>query len=79
MRQQPFLHCSIRAISKVGTLIKETMMTYLPPGPIRAEDPLAYFTALPVLDGVAGCPSRPLIALKQMYAYYTAPIADLRP
>ena len=54
-------------------------MTHLPPGPIRAEDPLAYFTALPVLDGVAGCPSRPLTALKQMYAYYTAPIADLRP
>ena len=79
MRQQPFLHCSIRAMSKLGKLIKELIMTHLPPGPIRAEDPLAYFTALPVLDGVAGCPPRSLTALKQMYAYYTAPIADLRP
>jgi len=73
MRPQPFLQRSINACYPGGGY-KETTMAYAPPTPIRAEDPLAYFIALP-----APTPTlRPMTALDQMYGYFAAPEAELR-
>ncbi len=47
-------------------------MTCIPPRPILAEDPLAYFVPLAARPAYPLRPLGPISAIEQMYAYYTA-------